>query len=232
MPSLDPSATAHATRYLRLVEVLRFESLVEPRYDADSPEEWLAWAHNARWMIVRSEAPGVFSRLFETDRRPQRAMYESRTHSLMLGVDSLRAPRSFPEIDGLIRYLDEVFFHDGRQANDLGSLYPTIAMSGDCVQAEQGNDFEELVLTHPRYHSEPMVLGDYRHIAGNFEALGRSIRDLVVNQEALLGIIAGLLGNDTGHIGPVRHDRRLPIGRRYREVLPERARQGRREGGR
>lgn len=102
MPLLDPSTAAHATRYLRLVEILRFESLVKPRYNADSPKEWLAWVHNARWMIVRSETPGASSRLFVTDYCSQRAMYGSHTRTLLLEVDSLRAPRSFPEIDGLV----------------------------------------------------------------------------------------------------------------------------------
>ena len=78
---------------------------------------------------------------------------------------------SYSYIDGLVRYLDEVFDCDARQADDMGSSYPVIALSADRVLAKQGNAFEELVLTHPRYRSEPLLLSDYRQVAGNFEGL-------------------------------------------------------------
>lgn len=105
-------------------------------------------------------------------------------------------------------------------------------MLGERIQAEQGDNFDELMLIHPRYYSEPMVLGDYWHIAGNFEALGRDIQDLIINQQSLLDIIVGLLGNESDHIRPVRRGWRLPIGCQYREASPERARQDHQEQGR
>lgn len=196
MPSLDPSAAAHATCYLCLVKILRFESLLEPRYDADCLVEWLAWVHTTRWMIVRSESRWVPSLLFAADHCLQRAMYESHTRALLLGVDSLHALRPFSEIDGLIQYLDKAFFCDSRQAN----MYPTIAISAERIQAEQGNGFEELMLTHPHYYSAPMVLSDYHNVAGNFEDLGCNIRDLVTGQQSMIGIIVGVLGNGADRI--------------------------------
>lgn len=54
MPVVEPTAQAYSARYLRLVELLKGEASVEPRYNSKDPGEWLIWVHGVRWMLVRT----------------------------------------------------------------------------------------------------------------------------------------------------------------------------------
>ena len=89
MPHLDPTSEAYAARYYRLLEVLKTEGLVEPRYDANSPGEWLAWAHGVRWMIVRASELRLSS---EPSNRPSNS-------------DSCSSPAAGPSCWRTIRFL-------------------------------------------------------------------------------------------------------------------------------
>ncbi|KAH9918801.1 uncharacterized protein B0H18DRAFT_1122877 [Fomitopsis serialis] len=173
MPHLDPTSEAYAARYYRLLEVLKTEGLVEPRYDANSPGEWLAWAHGVRWMI--------------------RFLFESRSWAILLANDTLPAPRSFPEIDELMRYLDEVFHRDGNQGDILGSPYPTIAWSETLVLLEQVNQAERRPLANPQYQRELLILSDFRQLPDNLESMGRAIHNIAVDQRRTHGTLVRLL---------------------------------------
>lgn len=50
-----PNATAavYSLRFCRLLEILRDERATEPRLTTRNHAEWLAWAHGARWLVVR-----------------------------------------------------------------------------------------------------------------------------------------------------------------------------------
>ncbi|KAH9916433.1 uncharacterized protein B0H18DRAFT_1124231 [Fomitopsis serialis] len=173
MPHLDPTSEAYAARYYRLLEVLKTEGLVEPRYDANSPGEWLAWAHGVRWMI--------------------RFLFESRSQAILLANDTLPAPRSFPEIDELMRYLNEVFHRDGNQGDILGSPYPTIAWSETLVLLEQVNQAERRPLANLQYQRESLILSDFRQLPDNLESMGQAIHNIAVDQHRMHGTLIGLL---------------------------------------
>ncbi|KZT67639.1 hypothetical protein DAEQUDRAFT_767001 [Daedalea quercina L-15889] len=173
MPHLDPTSEAYAARYYRLLDVLKTEGLVEPRYDVNSPGEWLAWAHGVRWMIC--------------------FLFESRSRAILLANDMLPAPRSFPEIDELMCYLNEVFHRDGNQGDILGSAYPTIAWSETLVLLKQVNQAERRPLANPQYQRESLILSDFRQLPNNLESMGQAIHNIAVNQRCMHGTLVGLL---------------------------------------
>ncbi|KZT66513.1 hypothetical protein DAEQUDRAFT_767974 [Daedalea quercina L-15889] len=173
MPHLNPTSEAYAARYYCLLEVLKTEGLVELRYDANSPGEWLAWAHGVNWMI--------------------RFLFESHSRAILLANDTLPAPRLFPEINELMRYLDEVFHRDGNQGDILGSAYPMIAWSETLVLLEQVNQAKRRPLANPQYQRESLILSDFRQLPDNLESMGRAIHNIAVNQRRTHGTLVRLL---------------------------------------
>ncbi|KZT64843.1 hypothetical protein DAEQUDRAFT_769346 [Daedalea quercina L-15889] len=173
MLHLDPTSEAYAARYYHLLDVLKTKGLVEPQYDANSPGEWLAWAHGVRWMI--------------------RFLFESCSRAILLANDTLPAPRSFPEIDELTCYLDEVFHRDGNQGDILGLAYPTIAWSETLVLLKQANQAERRPLANPQYQRESLILSDFHQLPDNLESMGRAIHNIAIDQRRMHGTLVGLL---------------------------------------
>ncbi|KZT65607.1 hypothetical protein DAEQUDRAFT_768670 [Daedalea quercina L-15889] len=155
MPHLDPTSKVYAARYYRLLDVLKTEGLVEPRYDANSPGEWLAWAH------------GCF-------------LFESRSRAILLANNTLPAPRSFPEIDELMRYLDKVFHRDGNQGDilGLGLSYDRLVRDLGAARTDQPGRASS---------SREPTLPD------NLESMGRAIHNIAVDQRRMHGTLVGLL---------------------------------------
>ncbi|EPS93874.1 hypothetical protein FOMPIDRAFT_91479 [Fomitopsis schrenkii] len=45
------ATNAHRVRFSRLLDILRADLAVEPRYRASNNREWLVWAHGTRWHL-------------------------------------------------------------------------------------------------------------------------------------------------------------------------------------
>ena len=49
----ETTVNAHRIRFARLIDVLLADAAIEPQYQPSRSREWLAWAHGARWHLVR-----------------------------------------------------------------------------------------------------------------------------------------------------------------------------------
>ncbi|TFY50122.1 hypothetical protein EVJ58_g11176 [Rhodofomes roseus] len=87
----NPTTSSHSARYLRLVDVLRYEGTFEPRFDVEHATAWLAWAHGARWLV--------------------RMLFESYALATAHGDARVPLPSGIPEVCELIEHLDRVFLN-------------------------------------------------------------------------------------------------------------------------
>lgn len=106
-------------------------------------------------------------------------LFESRSHAVLLANDSLPPPRSFPEIRGLVRYIDEVFQRDGPSEEILGAPYPTIAWAETVVIFEQEVDGTKRPLLPPQYLVETLRLPEHRHVPDNLSSISQTVQTLL-----------------------------------------------------
>ncbi|EPS93666.1 hypothetical protein FOMPIDRAFT_1055777 [Fomitopsis schrenkii] len=172
-----PNATAvvYSLRFCRLLEILRDERATEPRLTTCNHAEWLAWAHGARWLVVRRAVFLPLSRLTLTDT----------AHAVRLPRASCGAWRRGPSFrltsshssNTLTRFATLPSEH-----STLGIPFPAIAWSVNQVAAEQANSEAGCPLPSVRYLDRPLQLSTLRSSAEGWDSLVRRMQAIVQTQ--------------------------------------------------
>ena len=167
----NPSTIVYTTRFYRLVDLIRDERVVEPRLNPDSDLEWLAWAHGARWLIVRAFFRLVLLVSPTCLRSAQRMLFDSRSRAVAHGDASLPLVRRYSDVQDLIEYLDQVFLTLPSQHSYVGEPYPLIAWAPNRVTAEQSDAEVGRPLLPIRYMERPMQLSSFRASSDSLDGL-------------------------------------------------------------
>ena len=167
----NPSTIVYTTRFYRLVDLLRDERVVEPRLNPDSDLEWLAWAHGARWLIVRAFFRLVLHVSPTFLRSTQRMLFDSRSRAVAHGDASLPLVRRYSDVQDLIEYIDQVFLTLPSQHSYVGEPYPLIAWAPNRVAAEQSDAEVGRPLLPIRYMERPMQLSSFRASSDSLDGL-------------------------------------------------------------
>ncbi|EPS94210.1 hypothetical protein FOMPIDRAFT_1055292 [Fomitopsis schrenkii] len=161
------AVNAHRVRFARLLDVLRADLAVEPRYRASNDREWLAWAHGTRWHL--------------------RALFESYCAVVAHEPDALPSPLAVAPVTRLLDYFDSVFQSDSPIAVERsGVLYATLAWSESSVTAIQDRACDATPADPPQYSAMPMYLDDFRSLPSSLHGIAVLVDSLLADSRSLL----------------------------------------------
>ncbi|EPS99984.1 hypothetical protein FOMPIDRAFT_1050079 [Fomitopsis schrenkii] len=160
----DAATNAHRVRFSRLIDVLRADLAVEPRYRASNNHEWLAWAHGTRWHL--------------------RALFESYCIVVAHEPDALPSPLAVAPVTRLLDYFDSVFQSDSPIAVERSGVpYATLAWSESSVTEIQNRACDATPADPPQYSAMPMYLDDFRNLPTSLHGIAVLVDRLLVDSQ-------------------------------------------------
>ncbi|EPS94742.1 hypothetical protein FOMPIDRAFT_94901 [Fomitopsis schrenkii] len=201
---------AHRVRFSRLLDVLRADLAVEPRYRASNDREWLAWAHGTHWHL--------------------RALFESYCAVVAHEPDALPSPLAVAPVTRLLDYFDSVFQSDSPIAVERSGVpYATLAWSESSVTEIQNRACDATPADPPQYSAMPMYLDDFRSLPSSLHGIAVLVDSLLADSRShtlelrrLTDCVEGIALN--GRDAPPTHTRNIPV--RGIPTAPRRGRGG------
>ncbi|EPS95027.1 hypothetical protein FOMPIDRAFT_87512 [Fomitopsis schrenkii] len=141
----DAATNTHCVHFSRLIDVLRADLAVEPRYCVSNDHEWLAWAHSTCWHL--------------------RALFELYCIVVAHEPEALPLPLTVAPVTRLLDYFDSVFQSDSPiTVERLGVPYVTLTWSKSSVTKIQNHACGATPANPPQYSVMPMYLDNFRDL--------------------------------------------------------------------
>ncbi|EPS99697.1 hypothetical protein FOMPIDRAFT_1050480 [Fomitopsis schrenkii] len=156
---------AHQVRFSRLLDILRADLAVEPRYRTSNDCEWLAWAHGTRWHL--------------------HALFESYCVVIAHEPDALPSPLTVAPVTRLLDYFDSVFQSDSPIAVERSGVpYTTLAWSESSVTEIQNRACNATPADPPQYSAMPMYLDDFRSLPSSLHSIAVLVDSLLADSRS------------------------------------------------